>query len=249
MYAVEIENLTIQYDNIIALKDINLKVEEKNFLAIIGPNGGGKSTLLKAMLGLIKPVAGSIKILGRSLEHSHGLMGYVPQFTSFDKNFPINVTDILLMGRLTRSSGMFHRYSKKDKRIAMEIMQKLEIDDLKDRQIAQLSGGQLQRVLIARALVVKPQILLLDEPTASIDITSKTHIYSLLKELNKEVTIILITHDIGVVSSCVNELACLNQELHYHGLPEMNEDVINKLYGCPVDLIAHGVPHRVLRDH
>lgn len=247
--AIEIENLSVYYGNVCALSDLNLVVEEKEFLGIIGPNGGGKSTLIKVMLGLIQPSSGSVKIFGREPGNRSSKLGYVPQFLKFDRNFPINVMDVVLMGRLSEKSGLFHKYSKKDRKIAGMMLEKLGIADLRKRQIGELSGGQLQRVLIARALAVQPRIMLLDEPTASVDSTSKHQIYELLKKLNEEITIIVVTHDTDVVSSHIKSLACLNTKLFYHGSSELNSSTIQQAYGCPVDLIAHGVPHRVLRKH
>jgi len=248
-HAIEMEQVSVYYDRVCALSDINLTVKHKDFLGIIGPNGGGKSTLLKVILGLLKPSAGIIRILGRPPHKAGGLIGYVPQFSRFDKRFPINVMDVVLMGRLRKKNGFFHSYTDKDKKIAIALMQELEIEHLRNRQIGQLSGGQLQRVLIARALAIEPKMLLLDEPTASLDAGSKTQIYSILNELNKTMTIILVTHDMGAISSYVKSIACLNTKMYYHGEPELCDGVIGNTFGCPVDLIAHGVPHRVLKQH
>lgn len=246
---IKIEGVNVYYDNVCALSNINLTVNGREFLGIIGPNGGGKTTLLKLILGLIKPSAGNIKIFEQPPDKAQKVIGYVPQFTKFDKRFPINVEDVVLMGRLSQHTKVFHQYTQEDRSFVKALMKKLEISDLNDRQIGQLSGGQLQRVLIARALAMEPRILLLDEPTASVDSHSKTQIYSLLKQLNEDVTIIIVTHDIGVVSSYINRIACLNRELYYHGETELNKTVIEKVYGCPVDLIGHGIPHRVLGEH
>lgn len=250
MNAIEIENLNVDYNNINVLKDINLTIEDKEFVAVIGPNGGGKTTLLKAILGLVKPSKGNIRVYGSSLEDKSRAIGYVPQFTKFEKTFPIDVFDVVLTGRLKSNIKFFHRYSKEDIEYAQSIMNMLDIYELKDRQIGQLSGGQLQRVLIARALCTEPKLLLLDEPTASLDEQSKNNIYLILKELNKKITILIVTHDGGFVFSYIDKVACLNQKLFYHGEPELNKDTMDKVYGCPVDAIAHGdIPHRVFRNH
>ena len=246
---VNITNLTVHYQSVCALSNVNLKVKDKEFLGIIGPNGGGKSTLLKAILGLITPTSGKIEIYEKSPAKALGFMGYVPQFTKFNRDFPITVEETVLMGRLSGKTPIFHKYSKEDIDITHSLMNKLEIYPLRERQIGQLSGGQLQRTLIARALAVEPKILILDEPTASLDAESKSHIYSILDELNKDMTIIMVTHDMSAISSHVHTIACLNKELHYHGHPELSEETIHKLYGCPIDLIAHGIPHRVLKEH
>lgn len=250
MKAIEIEDLNIKYNNISVLKDINLTIEDKEFVAIIGPNGGGKTTLLKAILGLVKPSTGKIKIYGSKPEDKNRSLGYVSQFTKFERTFPIDVFDVVLMGRLKSSIKVFNKYSKADIEYTKNVMNKLDIYKLKDRQIGQLSGGQLQRVLIARALCMEPKLLLLDEPTASLDEKSKSNIYSILKDLNKNMTILIVTHDVGFVFSYIDKVACLNQKLFYHGEPELNKDIMDKVYGCPVDVIAHGdIPHRVFRNH
>lgn len=248
--AIEIKNMSANYDNVTALSNINLTVEEGDFLGIIGPNGGGKSTLLKVILGLVKPSSGTVKIFGVSPTENAVSIGYVPQFSTFDKNFPISVEDVILIGRLRPDSAFFHKYSAEDRKTAEAIMQKLELSHLRKRQIGMLSGGQLQRVLIARALAVKPSIIVLDEPTASVDNTSTLHIYDILKELNKDITIILASHDMGAISSFVKNIACLNTSLYYHGEPSLSLEIVEKVYGCPVDLITHGdIPHRVLHEH
>ncbi|PRR81032.1 metal ABC transporter ATP-binding protein [Clostridium vincentii] len=250
MNAVEIQNLSVNYEELSALKDINITIKDKEFVAILGPNGGGKSTLLKAILGLIKPSSGQIKVYGKNPQDKRNSIGYVPQFTKFEKSFPIDVIDVVLMGRLKFGMNFFHKYSKEDIEFAENIMNMLDIYELKNRQIGQLSGGQMQKVLIARALCTEPKLLLLDEPTASVDVESKTSIYSLLKDLNKNITILVVTHDTGFVFSYVDKIACLNQKLFYHGEPELDKNIMDKVYGCPVDVIAHGeIPHRVFRNH
>ena len=247
--ALDISNLNVFYGEDCALRDVNLQVEEREFLAIIGPNGGGKTTLLKSILGLVQPDSGEIRIFGRTGASARRSIGYVPQFSRFDRKFPISVEEVVLLGRLAGRSAWFSRFSRQDRQLVDSLLERLEIADLKHRQIGQLSGGQLQRVLIARALAVEPQILVLDEPTASVDSASKTRIYDLLKELNQEMTILIVTHDLSAVSSNIDKIACLNQQLFYHGRTELEAGLVEKVYGCPVDLIAHGVPHRVLRGH
>ncbi len=248
MKAVELEDVSVYYDGVCALEDINLKIDDKEFLGIIGPNGAGKSTLLKVILGLIKPFTGEIKIYGKSLENSERV-SYVPQVSNFNLKFPVNVMEVVLMGRLNQGFDFFHRYTEKDKEVAREFLKKVDLLNLEKRQIGQLSGGQLQRVLIARALALKPEVLLLDEPTASIDANSRNQMYSLLKKLNEKMTIIVVTHDMSAVSTYFDSIACLNKKLYYHGDKEIKENDLKKVYGCPIDLIAHGLPHRVLKPH
>lgn len=247
--AVAIENLSVCYGSTTALADVDLTVEQGEYLGIIGPNGGGKSTLLKAMLGLVRPSAGSVRIFGESPRGAYGRIGYVPQFSVLDKRFPITLLDVVLTGRLKPGFAPFFRYSAADKAAAVSLIEQVGLEDLAKRRISDLSGGEFQKMLIARALAAEPQLLLLDEPTASVDAASREQIYSLLAGLNQTMTIILVTHDLLAVSSQVKRLACLNGTLVYHGEPELGEEMVNHLYGCQVDLIAHGVPHRVLKQH
>jgi len=246
---IEIKDLDVFYGNVKALSGVNLTIDEKEYLGIIGPNGGGKSTLLKAILGLVKPSSGTVKVFGKNPEEARNTVGYVPQFSKFDKGFPISVVDVILMGCLSSRKGLFHRYSRQEREKVENIMNELGIQDLKHRQIGQLSGGQLQRVLIARALAVEPKIMLLDEPTASVDAASREQIYEILNRLNDKITIIVVTHDMEVVSSYIKSIACLNVELYYHGEARLDNNTIKQVYGYPVDLIAHGIPHRVLKRH
>ena len=242
MYDIEVKNVTVYYGDLCVLEDINLGVNKNEFLGIIGPNGGGKTTLVKTMMGLIKPNKGEIKI------KKGAKLGYVPQFTSFDKTFPIKVLDVILMGRLISSMKIFHHYSDEDIEKARNTMNKLGILNLENRQIGQLSGGQLQKVLICRALASEPDILFLDEPTANIDTSSRKEIYDLLNNINEKITLIMVTHDMSAISSFVHNVACLNKILYYHGDKKSTGENIEKAYGCPIDLIAHGHPHRVFRE-
>jgi zinc transport system ATP-binding protein len=248
-YAVVVKDLTVQYGNILALQEINLTIAKGDFVGIIGPNGSGKTTLLKSILGLVRPTTGAISVLGMPPREACSQIGYVPQMTNIDRDFPITVGEAVLMGRLVGKAGLFHRYSQDDRIVVQHYLEHLEIAKLVDRQIGQLSGGQLKRVLIARALVSEPQILLLDEPTAGVDAHSSSQIYELLKELNQSITIIIVTHDTMAVSSYLKSIACINQTLYYHGDPNLSSELIMSVYGCPVELIAHGVPHRVLGQH
>ncbi len=248
-HAVLIEDLSVNYGSIQALQNIDLQIPYGDFVGIIGPNGSGKSSLLKSILGLVKPQSGNILVFGVSPAVARARIGYVPQTTNIDRDFPITVGEAVLMGRLVGRAGPFHRYDRQDRQVVNHYLERLEISDLIDRQIGQLSGGQLKRVLIARALVVEPRMLLLDEPTAGVDAHSSSQIYELLRDLNQEITIIIVTHDTLAVSSYLKSIACINQSLYYHGDPSLSSELIMKVYGCPVELIAHGVPHRVLGDH
>ena len=245
---IELKNVWVSFEDQIVLEDINLSIRKEDFLGVIGPNGAGKTTLLKLILGLIKPDRGEVLVLGRQPKDARKFIGYVPQTTVFDKEFPISVWEVVLLGRLNQV-GWSRRFSQEDKKMTEEALKTVQMWNLKDRQIGQLSGGQRQRVFIARALVQSPKLLILDEPTASVDKPMQVGVYDLLEKLKKEMTIILVSHDIGAVASFVNKIACLNRKLFYHDSKEIPAEHLEAVYECPVDLIAHGVPHRILKEH
>jgi len=246
---VRLDDVWVHYDGVPVLEGINLSVKSNDFLGLIGPNGGGKTTLLKVILGLMKPSRGKVTVMGQPPEKGRKFIGYISQFNLFDRDFPISVFDVVLMGRYSKT-GLFHRYSEEDKRTAIEVLKAVEMLDYKDRQVGRLSGGEQQRVFIARALVTNPKLLLLDEPMASIDPNMQAEFYELLDRLKERMAIVLVSHDISAVSIYVNEIACLNHQLFYHGSKEVSAEELEKSYHCPIQLIAHGtVPHRVLKEH
>ncbi|MDD4873924.1 MAG: ABC transporter ATP-binding protein [Dehalococcoidales bacterium] len=246
---VKFENVWAYYNSHPALQDINFAIYDRDFLGIIGPNGGGKTTLLKIILGLLKPRHGKVIVLGKEPREGRPQIGYVPQKSFFDKNFPINVWQVTLMGRYSHT-GLFRRYSMEDKKLAEQSLERVGMMEYRDRQIGELSGGQQKRVFIARALSSNPKILLLDEPMESVDPKVQGEIYGLLKEFQKEMTIVLVSHDITAISIYVDKIACLNQTLVYHGPKEISVEVLEGTYQCPINLIAHGtIPHRVLKEH
>jgi zinc transport system ATP-binding protein len=245
---ISLENVFVHYDQFVALENINLTINHRDFLGIMGPNGGGKTTLLKTMLGLIQPVAGKVLVMGEPPVKSRSMIGYVQQFMSFDRTYPTDVWDVVMMGRLSKT-GFLRSYNKTDKEKVADVLNVVGMYQHRHRQIGKLSGGQMQRALIARALAPEPQILLLDEPTASIDIQTEQGLYDLFDDLNQKLTIIMVSHDIGAISSHVKTIACLNRKLHYHGSRELTPEVIESVYGCPIELIGHGIPHRVLKKH
>jgi zinc transport system ATP-binding protein len=245
---IKLEDVWVYYEDVPVLEGVNLSIDEDDFLGIIGPNGGGKTTLLKVILGLVKPSRGEVAVLGGAPERNRKFIGYVAQYSMFDRDFPINVWDVVLMGRCGKV-GLVKRFSDEDKKIALEALETVEMLDYKDRQIGRLSGGEQQRVFIARALVAEPRILLLDEPTAGIDMPMQTEFYELLARLKQRIAIVLVSHDISAVSVYVDKIACLNRQLYYHGSKEIGPEVLEATYKCPVQMIAHGVPHRVLKEH
>jgi len=245
---VKLEDVWVHYDGVPALEGVNLSINQDDFLGIIGPNGGGKTTLLKTILGLAKPSRGKIRVMGSTPERGRKFVGYVPQYSLFDRDFPISVWDVVLMGRLGQA-GLLKRYSNEDRRAAIQSLQRVEMLYFKDRQIGKLSGGEQQRVFIARTLVTEPKLLLLDEPMASIDMPMQMGFYELLGELKQEMAIVLVSHDISAVSIHVDKIACLNRRLFYHDSKEIAAEDLEATYQCPVEMIAHGVPHRILREH
>lgn len=245
---IDIKNLWFSFNGEPVLQNVNFTLHHKEFLAMIGPNGGGKTTLLKLILGLLKADRGDIRVLGQNPRQAAHHIGYVPQNVHINKNFPISVLDVVLMGRLR--SGMNWSHHKRDDRItAQAALEKVEMEQFKNRHIDELSGGQRQRVFIARALVTEPEILILDEPTASVDTKGQGEIYTILKDLNEKVTILVVSHDLLALSSYIKSVACVNRRVHFHGAAEVTEEMLEMAYQCPVELIAHGLPHRVLRTH
>jgi zinc transport system ATP-binding protein len=247
-YAIEFENVWFSYERSTVLQEVTFSLEQGEFLGIIGPNGGGKTTLLKLMLGILRPDKGRIRILGQSPHDASHRVGYVPQGTDFNRNFPVSVLDVALMGRMS-TSRIGRRYSKEDREKVKDALEKVGMWGYRNRLIGKLSGGQRQRVFIARALVTNPEILFLDEPTASVDSEFQTDLYDFLKALNREVTIVVISHDIGIISAHMKSIACVNKQFIFHSGAEISQEMLDMAYQCPVDLIAHGLPHRVLHSH
>lgn len=244
---VRLEGVWVRRGRQVVLEDVSFTVQKGDYIGIIGPNGAGKTTLLKVILGLIRPFRGEVWVFGKRPEEVRTLVGYVPQERDFPRDFPLTVLDVVLMGRIKERP--FRPYRREDREKALEVLQLVEMAHLWDRPIGTLSGGELQRVLIARALVSNPKLLLLDEPTANVDLPVETEFFELLERIRRDMTVILVTHDIGVISAYVEKIACLNRKLYYHGTKEIRPEDLEAVYGCPVDLIAHGIPHRVLRQH
>lgn len=236
--AIEIGNVSFSYDGLSVLENVNLVVPHNEFLGVVGPNAGGKSTLLKIILGLLEPARGTIEVLGRSPRKARKELGYVAQYPTFPRDYPINVEETVLMGRVgvTRS---FAGYTDSDAAAAKQAMLETEIDHISSRRLNTLSGGQLQRVLLARALVGQPKLLLLDEPTANIDTRIESEIFDLFKQLNERMTIIVVSHDIGFISGYVERVACLNRTLVCHDTEAIDGQIVQELYGSDVHMVAH----------
>lgn len=246
--AVVLRHVWAEQEELPILEDVSLTVERGDFLGIIGPNGGGKSTLLRVILGLVKPVSGDVTVFGGPPQESSHRVGYVPQRSLFDKDFPITVVDVVRMGLLSRSR-MLRPFKQRDRERALAALDSVGMTELQNRPIGHLSGGEQQRTFIARALVRNPSLLLLDEAFSGVDPTTQTELYELLSRLADDVTIVMVTHDLSAISTHVAKVACLNRRLHYHGSKEIPPDDIEATYGCPVQLLAHGIPHRVLGRH
>jgi zinc transport system ATP-binding protein len=254
MAIVEVKDLDFTYDGQAVLKDVNLTVRESDFVAIIGPNGGGKTTLLKLLLGLLKPTRGTIEVNGKSPRQASPCIGYVPQNVHINRSFPITALDVVLMGERDPKKRVTRRTAA-SREAALSALERMDMAEHSDRKMGTLSGGQRQRVFIARALATSPKLLVLDEPTASIDTKGQTEFYQLLSEINKDITVLVVSHDLLVISRYVKSVACVNKSLHYHDQSEITDDMLGAMYRCsveeicPVELVAHGLPHRVLAEH
>lgn len=240
---VSIKNVDFAYQKQLVLSDVSLSIFERDFIGIIGPNGGGKTTLVKAILGLLKPQKGSVE---HSLEKSE--IGYLPQGNQVDENFPITVKEVIASGLEHGLKIEFRKTKGRQRKVEMAL-ERVGMEALRSRPIGELSGGEFQRTMLARAIISSPKLLVLDEPDTHVDNQFETELYSLLKELNEQMTILLISHDIGIISPYIKTIACVNRDLHYHTSNEISEEQL-KVYNCPIEIITHGtVPHRVIKEH
>jgi zinc transport system ATP-binding protein len=245
-YLLEMNSLSAAYGANLVLQDVSFRVNENDFIGVIGPNGGGKTTLLRIILGLLKPVKGTL-VFNEALLNGNSI-GYLPQMSTGDINYPVTVNDIILSGLMIRKS-IFSRMSASDKQKAEKVIDELGLTGLSKSTLNELSGGQQQRVFLGRAIIGDPRLLLLDEPGNFVDTTFENDFYEKLKDLNKRMAILMVSHDVGTISSHIKSFACVNRVLHYHPSSEItNEDLL--AYGCPIQLITHGdVPHTVLKYH
>lgn len=246
---ISIKNLWAGYEADTILEDISFEMFQDDYVGLIGPNGGGKTTLIRVILGLIKPDRGTITVMGQDPVRGRRHIGYVSQFQVEDKHFPVSVWDVVAMGRLQPNIQKNFGIRTHDKQAIEIALEQTGMLDYRKRTMNELSGGQRQRVYISRALSAEPKILLLDEPTSSVDSQSSTQLYDLLAELNDHIAILLISHDLTAISTYVKTIGCVNRQLVYQGSKELTNEMIEVGYGCPVDLIAHGVPHRVIAGH
>lgn len=245
-WILELKSVSAAYGNTLVLENVNFRVSEQDFIGVIGPNGGGKTTLLKVILGLLKPVGGEV-ILNTDLMNGTRI-GYLPQIATGDVNYPVTVKDIVLSG-LMIGKGVFPKMSQADKRKAEAVIEQLGLKGMEGSTVNELSGGQMQRVYLGRAIIGEPKLLLLDEPGNFVDSSFENDFYEKLKELNKNMAILMVSHDVGTISAHIKSFACVNRSLHYHPSHEITgEDLL--AYGCPIQLITHGdVPHTVLKKH
>lgn len=246
---IRLDHIAAAYHGKTVLQEVNLTVFKQDFLGIIGPNGGGKTTLIKIILQLLKPTAGQLHFYDGSREVEQITMGYLPQYNAIDKKFPITVSEVILSGLNCRKS-LFAAFTRHDRELAQHVLEQMGLRGLEKRPIGQLSGGQLQRTLLGRALVSDPQVIILDEPNTYIDKRFEAKLYSLLDEINRQRAVILVSHDIGTVLQNVKSIACVNGTLHYHPDTEVSGEWLEQHFGCPIELLGHGeMPHRILKHH
>lgn len=252
--AVRTRQLTVSYNGQIAIEDVDLEIEEGKYVGILGPNGAGKSTLLKVILGLVRPTRGEVLVFGEPpdrIKHRGRIIGYLPQRPLGNPQFPISALDVVLMGRYGRR-GPLKRFTSEDRQLALRALERVGIAHLARRRIGELSGGEQQRVFIARAICAEPRILLLDEPTVSLDACAQDELYELVAALRGEMglTVLMVCHDVGAVSRHVDDVICINRRVHLHEPPPIGRIALEQTFGCSVEYLFHGeVPHRVVRSH
>ncbi|MBI5248768.1 MAG: ABC transporter ATP-binding protein [Desulfomonile tiedjei] len=235
---IVIKDLSFSYDGHPVLEDVNLSIPKGDFVSVVGPNGGGKTTLLKLILGLLRPSRGQVQVFGVTPEEARSRIGYMPQHSQLDPQFPATVLDVALMGRLGHGRP-FGRYSRKDKEIVWRALEQVGLHDLRKKAFSSISGGQRQRLFIARALACEPDLLLLDEPTANLDMVMEGDLYELLHTLNQWLTVVMVSHDLGFVSRVVKNVICVKRKVLMHATSEITGEIINEIYGSPMRMVRH----------
>lgn len=244
---LSIKNASVKYDGVTILEDVNLDIREGDFIGVIGPNGGGKTTLVKLIMGMVKPLKGKVNYL---LPHTTGKskIGYLPQVHAFDNKFPIVVRDVILSG-LPYKRKLISGHTAAERAQADRWMERLGITHLADKPVGKLSGGEMQRAFLCRSLISEPELLILDEPDTYVDNRFENELYATLKELNERMAILLVSHDVGTITYYIKSIACVNRSLHYHPSNVITEKQLAS-YNCPIQIITHGdVPHTVLGKH
>ena len=244
---VSLKNVSVKYDETTALESVLLDIYPTDFLGIIGPNGGGKTTLVKAILGTL-PYSGEVSYSPSLFEQGHRLIGYLPQQAEFDRSFPISVIEVVMSG-LQAEKAALKRYTAADRKRAMELLEMAGIEAIADRQISEISGGQMQRALLCRAVILEPKLLILDEPTNFVDNKFENELYTLLHRLNERMAIVMVSHDLGTITSVVKSIVCVNRTVHRHDSNIITAEQLEN-YHCPIQIISHGhIPHTVLEHH
>lgn len=232
------QDVDFSYGGPMVLRGVNLSIPGGSLTGIVGPNGGGKTTLLRLALGLLEPIRGQIRVLGRGPKEARSEVGYVPQHFRFDRQFPVSAMDVALMGRLRTFRG-WQRYSRQDREMALESLARVEMSGLARRPFGDLSGGQQQRVLVARALAAKPRLLLLDEPTANVDPSTQRGIYELMQRLALDVSVVMVTHDMNFVSSTLSHVVCVNGSVDVHPTAQVPDALASHVHGPGIRFVRH----------
>ena len=244
---ISLRDVSVRYDGDAAIEDVSLDIFEDDFLGVIGPNGGGKTTLIKAILGAV-PHSGKIEIDSSLRRGNHFKIGYMPQVSQFDMRFPISIEEVVLSG-LQTERGFFGRYTSKDKTTARQLLERMGIADLAKRPIGEVSGGQMQRALLCRAIISEPKLLILDEPTNFVDNRFEHEFYAMVQQLSEQMAIVIVSHDLGTITSVVKSIICVNRHVHRHDSNILTEEQLRN-YDCPIQIVSHGhVPHTVLEHH
>ena len=248
MSLISLKDVSVGYDDRQKVLDhVNLDILPNDFIGVIGPNGGGKTTLVKTILKAL-PYSGEVQYSPVIGSDGYRAIGYLPQVSDIDKSFPISVCEVVLSGLQARKR-LFGRYSAADKAKALQLLDLCGIESIARRPIGELSGGQLQRTLLFRALISDPKVLILDEPANFVDNKFEKELYAILRQLNDRMAIIMVSHDLGTITSHVKSIVCVNRHVHRHNSNVITPEQLHN-YDCPIQIVSHGtVPHTVLEEH